>query len=474
MTLPSSGTISLSQLQTEFGGSNPISLSEYYRNGGLTTSNNTGVPTSGTISLSHFYSATAADYSLNAISWGNISWSTTGASGSGSNSQQTISGINQTVTLRMAVSSYSGNIETPTLYVYRSGSVLLGSITPANGAYVDFTVSNGHAIYFTTDGFTSAGTKSNSFTVSITNQSTGGTSVASFTVGGTVDSDNNYYDYTPDAIDWANLSNSSNSETVSAGAGVYQYFSGINAPITVRVAISSRSGSLEGAAMDLYKSGSYYATINATNGEYADTTITNGQGLGWIAYGSTSSGTKTGSWTVTVTNVTTGATLDTFTVNLTADADNNYNVGDYIPNAVDWGNINETGTFGSAFGSNTNQTIAGINQTITLNISTSNWAASHSGEGVNSNVTLAVYKNDVFYDAIGFSPFDTGAVTGTGTGSMNISVSNGDTVNFLASIDVTTETGSGSATSAATFSVKNASSGNTQLDTFTINLTAAV
>ena len=33
MTLPASGTLSFSQIQTEFGGSNPISLSEYYRNG---------------------------------------------------------------------------------------------------------------------------------------------------------------------------------------------------------------------------------------------------------------------------------------------------------------------------------------------------------------------------------------------------------------------------------------------------------
>lgn len=55
MALPPSGPLSLSQIQGEFGGSNPISLSEYYRNGGLVTSNNTSVPTSGTISVSNFY-----------------------------------------------------------------------------------------------------------------------------------------------------------------------------------------------------------------------------------------------------------------------------------------------------------------------------------------------------------------------------------------------------------------------------------
>ena len=57
MALQSSGAISLSDIQTEFGGENPISLSEYYRDGDYTTSNNTSVPTSGAISLSNFYDA---------------------------------------------------------------------------------------------------------------------------------------------------------------------------------------------------------------------------------------------------------------------------------------------------------------------------------------------------------------------------------------------------------------------------------
>ena len=59
MALQGSGQISLANIQTEFGGSNPISLSEYYRNGAYVTSNNTGVPTSGAISLSQFYGTTA-------------------------------------------------------------------------------------------------------------------------------------------------------------------------------------------------------------------------------------------------------------------------------------------------------------------------------------------------------------------------------------------------------------------------------
>ena len=56
MALPGSGAISLSEIQTEFTGSNPISISEYYRGVGV-TDNNTGVPTSGAISLANFYGA---------------------------------------------------------------------------------------------------------------------------------------------------------------------------------------------------------------------------------------------------------------------------------------------------------------------------------------------------------------------------------------------------------------------------------
>lgn len=80
MTLQSSGAISLANVQAEFGGSNPISISEYY---GAAS----GVPSSGTISLSNFYGKSAynppteiqRNYFASAYSssWG-LSWSTSG------------------------------------------------------------------------------------------------------------------------------------------------------------------------------------------------------------------------------------------------------------------------------------------------------------------------------------------------------------------------------------------------------------
>lgn len=59
MALPSSGPLTLAQIQTEFGGSNPISLSEYYAGGANvpagTSGTNGAVPSSGTISIANFY-----------------------------------------------------------------------------------------------------------------------------------------------------------------------------------------------------------------------------------------------------------------------------------------------------------------------------------------------------------------------------------------------------------------------------------
>lgn len=61
MALQSSGAISLNDIQTEFGGSNPIGINEYY---GVAP----GIPASGQISIGNFYGASAAPtYSITAF-----------------------------------------------------------------------------------------------------------------------------------------------------------------------------------------------------------------------------------------------------------------------------------------------------------------------------------------------------------------------------------------------------------------------
>lgn len=66
MPLQTSGTISLANIQTEFGGANPIAISEYYAGGTYvpagTSGTNGAVPSSGQISFSKFYGTTALSW----------------------------------------------------------------------------------------------------------------------------------------------------------------------------------------------------------------------------------------------------------------------------------------------------------------------------------------------------------------------------------------------------------------------------
>lgn len=75
MAVKSSGSLSLSEIQAEFGGSNPISLSEYYAGGSLVPAGTVGypggagtsavaIPSSGSISVSNFYGSTKIPSSL--------------------------------------------------------------------------------------------------------------------------------------------------------------------------------------------------------------------------------------------------------------------------------------------------------------------------------------------------------------------------------------------------------------------------
>jgi hypothetical protein len=63
MAIPASGPLAFTDIQTEFGGSNPISLSEYYAGGGLVPAGTSGtygaVPSSGQISVQNFYGTSA-------------------------------------------------------------------------------------------------------------------------------------------------------------------------------------------------------------------------------------------------------------------------------------------------------------------------------------------------------------------------------------------------------------------------------
>jgi hypothetical protein len=79
MAIPGTGAISFSQIQAEFGGANPISLSEYYAGGLNTPTGATGangaVPGSGAVSISKYYGTQKLVINTNAraiFGYGNV------------------------------------------------------------------------------------------------------------------------------------------------------------------------------------------------------------------------------------------------------------------------------------------------------------------------------------------------------------------------------------------------------------------
>lgn len=55
MAIQSAGQISLAQIRNEFGQTGQVSISDYYRNGGLVDADQSSVPLSGEISFTDFY-----------------------------------------------------------------------------------------------------------------------------------------------------------------------------------------------------------------------------------------------------------------------------------------------------------------------------------------------------------------------------------------------------------------------------------
>jgi len=126
MTIVASGTISINSLVGEYGGSAPHAMNEYYRGGSLVAdhSNNSNVPTSGTIDLQDFYGAnntSPIDYSVGF---------TAGTVTTSGKITQTYNGVN-------ATTDSSGST---------FGSFSDNSITTAEGA---FTVTGLYSVHMT-------------------------------------------------------------------------------------------------------------------------------------------------------------------------------------------------------------------------------------------------------------------------------------------------------------------------------------
>ena len=167
MTLNSSGTISIGGSTT----GQSINL-ELGRSATATSSLNestlrtlAGVA-SGAISLSNFYGKTYADYTPNAVNWADI---IAFGLATGTNPNVTISGINQTVTIKVSWTVSSGSIGIE--YRINSGSYV--SISNNN----TFTVVNNDTLNFRASG--GAGTY-NYADITVKNNSTGDSTLDTF------------------------------------------------------------------------------------------------------------------------------------------------------------------------------------------------------------------------------------------------------------------------------------------------------
>ncbi len=425
---------------------------------------------------------TPVDVSIDAINWGNISFSTNSNIGTGSNTAPAaLSGFNQPVTMRATVSNYTGSVSSGTLKIYKSvGGVYelqASSAISANGQYVETTISAGDLVYFEYTASTTASRKDVSFTVNVINVTQSNTLMDTFTVAATVDADNNYTapDTTMDAADWANISGSSNSNSVTA-ANAAKTITGINQTINLRATISGYSGNLSTGYLQMMVNGSSVGTTgNMSSGAFIGSNVSVNDQVYFVAYGDTASGIRTGSYTVTVQNITTGDTIDTFTVGLTADADNNFNnSGDYTPNAVNWSNVNASSFDDSGFSSDSNTgTISGINQTVSMRLALTSTQVTiffNQGFGSSASLYVSVLVNGTQVAGTSYDAFGTGT-DNFGNRNLDFTVVNGDVVSFAANFYVS---GSGqvSGSASASCTVQNLSTSSSTLDTFSISADA--
>lgn len=278
------------------------------------------------------------DLTPDTITFPTQSWSTTNSATYGAYSSlgPNISGVNKPIRLRFEIISVTNNLSSSAWAVTDiQGSTHTNYVTgrPMTvGTSSEFTVNNGSNLTFKMDGSTTSGRRSASGTVRVTNVSTGAV-LGTFNFSVTVDSNDVHNKNTPDPIDWADLSLTTN-EASGTTSGSFKQVKGITVPITLRVQISGATGNLTTWRQNIHynppgaaSSGGPWTNTSVTgNGNYLDFTITNNQWIYFDSHATTSSGRRTGSWTTTVTNLTTGQVIDTFKSTMIVDNDNNHNI----------------------------------------------------------------------------------------------------------------------------------------------------
>lgn len=335
----------------------------------------------------------------NALNWTDVSSTTNGQTGTSNSNTQTIAGLEQAIQIRFDPTVSINTVRATSSWGVFVNGTRINSTTTNSSAGVMVTVNNGDQIYYRYDLGTDFQKAEYKALITVTNVTAGNTVIDTFNVHGTVDADNNYGN-TPTAVDWPNHSATVNEDTVTT-ASQFRQITGINGPITIQVETSGYSGDLSTAYTICHhntpgnasSNGPWSNALNVNApGATRTFTIENNQWIYFRAYGATTSGKKSGSWTTTIRNMNTGAVIDTFTSTLTVDNDGNFNIPDYIPNTITWANhnINTPSNVGESKQPVT--TIAGVNRTTTLRWTISGHTTGGSAGGTLTSV-LDVYKN---------------------------------------------------------------------------------
>ena len=161
MAMPSSGAISFAQMQTEFGGSNPIGFNEYYAGGSHVPSGTGSIPSSGTINLNTFYGTQSTPTSFStSITAGTSGFGTStyygyyigdalvGAFGSISNNSIVMQGLTATIEGTYSTSDKSGQSFHLRLSGGHAKNVITSvTVTEATGSTQTFVLNNALIYY---------------------------------------------------------------------------------------------------------------------------------------------------------------------------------------------------------------------------------------------------------------------------------------------------------------------------------------
>lgn len=362
-----------------------------------------------------------------------------------------ITGITRPITLRFTRGNQvdGGGIFTRRWFIYHSKD---GSnwteyfVGTGSSTVIDIPVTNGDYFIMRIWLTTNSGIGTTSFTCWIDNLTTGAR-LATVNAGGTIDADDNFNKPSL-VIDPLNFgaANFTTNDNTGAGSNASRTVSGNTQSVNLRFTLTSISHNFDGGDFYVYKNGVRSRGANGFGlGYWTDVDVVAGDQLYFYYDGYTGSGRRTLNGVITVQNTSAPGgwqPLGTFSLAGVLDNDNNWNVPDYTPDPIAFGNM-DINTNDNLGWSNTSGlvTITGINQPTKIHVGIS----SRTG-GVDAG-SMFVVKNGQAVLAL--------STANGGTNEGEFTVVNGDSFYLHTSA----ETYSGRKQASFTVGLHNASTG---------------